>query len=390
MAGTARGFTWVELCIILVVAIGIVFFVRSFWLESSSRRRRSICDNNLRQIAVAIQIYAGDHDEGLPPANKMWSVLYLDPSTFKCPAKGMATPNAYAYNINLSSRWMGTLLYPNQEVAILDSKNISGGFNTNTGTSAPNYRQGSAANALMCADGQQPLPNIYYAPGDEEQRHDGFINVSYFDGHVGTTHTNPEADVQWQSADNPTISYGPSAINNVETPATCYNLVQPHVGSAVEGANLQQTHSTLGVILGRLSWRFSKENVADTKECTIGFGCLPYSRTSTALFYSAVGNHGKVTFYQNHLNAAGTAFGAANQVGSAITYTSGDVFSISCDWQTIDWNINGKKKAAISDATRGPIGHASDTNAKMQIFVFTAPGANKRNGVTNVMATGLR
>jgi len=391
MAGTARGFGWVELVLILFTLSVLVVIVLPLFPHKCCNRPQDACSNNQRQIAVGIQIYTQDNHEFLPTADIVWAAIQMAPGVFICPTKGKSIANAYAYNINLSGRELGSFTDPTDEVMTLDSKNFYGKFDTKTGTSAPNSSAGSAANALLCPQYYTPLPNVFYAPGDEDSRHGGVMAVSYLDGHVASSASAPEADVQWQSTDYATVSYGPTAINHVAKPAAGYSLIQPHVGSAVEGTSLRQTHSVLGVIEGKVSWQFSKENVADKQDCTIGFGLPQFSYGNSALCYFAVGNHGKVKFFQNHLNQAGTAFGTANQVGSADTYLATDVFSIARNGQTVNITKNGKQKMTLTDTDRNPTSNGTRSNAvsPMQIFVFTAPGANSHNGVTNVMASGL-
>ena len=113
MAGTARGFTWVELLLLLFVAIVVFIFVFPFFVGTGHHDTRwEACTNNQRQIAVGIQIYAQDNSERMPTADKIWPAIQLAPACFKCPTRGIATTNAYAYNINLSSRKLGDFFDP--------------------------------------------------------------------------------------------------------------------------------------------------------------------------------------------------------------------------------------------------------------------------------------
>jgi len=380
-----------EIAVLGVIAIGTVSFAYHFFYQLPYDAQNT-CLNHQRWLISNILTYEQDNETVLPSADIAWFVgSKMSPTVYKCPTKGKVRGNTYAYNVNLSDRKLGYFYDPASEVVTMDSKNIRPGFNSITGTSAPRCTGKPAANALLWNKAALPVPNIFYAPGDEEPRHYGKIAASFLDGHVDLTIIIPEADIQWESADKATISYGPSVINNVAEPTVGYRYTQPHVGSAVEGANIQQTHSTMGIIQGKLSWQFSKENVADKKDCAIGFGNINCSNTATALFYFAIGNHGTVRFYQNHLPKDSKTFGMACQIGSAVSYQATDVFSIERNEQFVTFKVNGNTMVAVfnPDKSPGPNGQIADATARMQIFVFTAPTANMHNGVTNVMATGL-
>ena len=347
------------------------------------------CMTNQRNIAVSLQIYAQDHGV-FPAADIVWQSIKMAPRVFKCPVKrekGVSTANDYAYNVNISGENIGAFFDPTAEVMTMDTHNTAGGFNPTTGTVASNAYTCSAANALLLSPYAQPLANVFYAPGDEDAYHMGKVICSYLDGHVALADITPESDVPWRSFDAATISYGPTAINNAPHPHGGYSAIEPHVGSAVAGANLRTTYSTLGLTAGHVSWRFSKENVADTHDCTLGLGGnnavgTACSSSHTALYFFAVGNHGQVRFYQNALLQGQNAFGTAYQIGPTCTYTAADVFSLT--------RFGGSGLFAKNGKVKGKFTSILDNGTKTEIFVFTAPGANAKNGVTNVMASGLR
>jgi prepilin-type N-terminal cleavage/methylation domain-containing protein/prepilin-type processing-associated H-X9-DG protein len=65
--GFAGGFTLIELLVVIAI-IGIlaaIMFPMIFTTRESARRR--VCMNNLRQIGMAIQMYAADHGGKTPP-----------------------------------------------------------------------------------------------------------------------------------------------------------------------------------------------------------------------------------------------------------------------------------------------------------------------------------
>ena len=442
MAGTARGFTWVELLLIIVIVIvlGVVLF--PFFAKARDITPQNPCTNHQRQIAVGIQIYAQDNDEALPTADKVWSVIKLSRNAFICPIKGKSTPNAYAYNVNLSGQALGAFAYPTTEVMTMDSKNTNGGFNKFTGTSAPDCNNGPAANALLSSLSGQPLPNVCYDPGDMDfLRHGGVAIVSYLDGHCGESVTTPEADVDWSggiSANMNTPFYSPNQASTMPAPHTSpntqsapagygngYTNIQPHLGSSISvkarpGSGPGYAVSKLGMIQGKVSWQFN--NPATNVPITVGFGGTDNGGTAACkslnyLYYAVEGKGGTVNFFQGNATGANTTLAKAVIIpnarhaqglvagATADTYVCTDLFSIERNGQIINFKKNGKLECSTSDTAKSPAPHGTTIpNAMMKMYIYVycgdyknatpwtangaAPVANL--GITNCMATGLQ
>jgi prepilin-type N-terminal cleavage/methylation domain-containing protein/prepilin-type processing-associated H-X9-DG protein len=66
-----RGFTLVELLVVIAI-IAIIAILAGLLLPGLSRAREraqaAVCQNNLRQLQLAFQLYAGDHNDQLSPA----------------------------------------------------------------------------------------------------------------------------------------------------------------------------------------------------------------------------------------------------------------------------------------------------------------------------------
>ncbi|MBL9127243.1 MAG: prepilin-type N-terminal cleavage/methylation domain-containing protein [Verrucomicrobiales bacterium] len=118
-----RAFTLVELLVVVAILSILASLLLPALAGAKERARGIACVNNLRQTGIALQVYAGDHDDRLVPAEynvangapheEGWATLlvnggYLDgprkdsrdtPSTgrsvFRCPA---ALPKVYAFN----------------------------------------------------------------------------------------------------------------------------------------------------------------------------------------------------------------------------------------------------------------------------------------------------
>lgn len=72
-------FTLVE----LLVVVAVIAILAAMLLPALTRAKREAlttsCRNNLRQLAIAMQSYAAEHDDGLPPNNYVYDVATKDP-----------------------------------------------------------------------------------------------------------------------------------------------------------------------------------------------------------------------------------------------------------------------------------------------------------------------
>ncbi len=141
-------------CLVLVVIVVLPVFLQ--WPESP---RTVTCFSNLRQLALASEIYAEDYDHRMLPSAH-WMDLLLpyvkDSDIYRCPQARDADPNAYGYSFNLllARRPMSRVPAPDETLMVYDSE----------------YLLRNATDAVTS------LPQ----PG----RHDRGNIVSYVDGHV--------------------------------------------------------------------------------------------------------------------------------------------------------------------------------------------------------------
>ena len=94
-----RGITIVELVVAVGVAALLVGILCPLYASGRQRARALSCDGNLRQLGIALSLYAANHDLKLPVASSAWyadkskpciadalAEYVSDASVFRCPA----------------------------------------------------------------------------------------------------------------------------------------------------------------------------------------------------------------------------------------------------------------------------------------------------------------
>ena len=200
--GPTFAFTLIELLIVIAIIAVLAAILFPVFLSARKRAYRTACAANLKQIGLAVMLYADDNDEKLMPGHPLpipdpvtgndsagWAgasnVYAHAPRVFVCPTdSGTAQsvggetffPLTYFFNVNLSaSRTPGglplsELTAPSATVLVTET---TGGFATQPAPlNDPNESESGMANRFLSVDG--PAAN----------RHDGGRNFLLADGHV--------------------------------------------------------------------------------------------------------------------------------------------------------------------------------------------------------------
>ncbi len=157
-----RGFTLIELLVVIAIIAILAAILFPVFAKAREKARQSSCLNNQRQIAVAILMYAQDHDEVLPDHSNVWPEINVDRNILMCPTKGKKVANAYVYSYGVSGVTLGEIGDPSEELLTADGQHAS--------TTTP----------MVTYD------NIAYTPEDLDRRHSNRFVASFADGHVAT------------------------------------------------------------------------------------------------------------------------------------------------------------------------------------------------------------
>ena len=104
-----KGFTLIELLVVIAI-IGILFTFITTGVQTARRKAsQAKCANNLRQIGIALSLYATDHGERFPQSLDALYPEYVDDmEAFVCPSSGNEVPSTpvggdYEYQTGLTA-----------------------------------------------------------------------------------------------------------------------------------------------------------------------------------------------------------------------------------------------------------------------------------------------
>ena len=190
------GFTLIELLVVIAIVAAIAALLFPVFASVRERGRRTVCQSNLKQIALAMQQYVQENDGqySSDPSSAKWAAVVLPylktTQVFYCPDSTVDHPAFQAANIGADPEavdytyddaWLNTFLPP------YPTKNIQGARESMLAT--PSSIRLNEDAVWITPDGvwhdgrDGPKSSCGHSVGGSNI-HSGAGNYSYVDGHV--------------------------------------------------------------------------------------------------------------------------------------------------------------------------------------------------------------
>ncbi len=183
MSQQRRGFTLIELLVVIAILAILAAILFPVFARAREKARQTRCMADLKQLGLAVEMYAGDHDEMMPIAVYNVSATELvfwsdaigpymrHPNLISCPSHTKSHKFSYGWNYDLAyTRFVGAIQEPSTTILLCDTEGVS---------CASSYPSNTHASAWMW---------------QIDPRHNGVANFLFVDGHCRAM--KPEATEQ--------------------------------------------------------------------------------------------------------------------------------------------------------------------------------------------------
>jgi prepilin-type N-terminal cleavage/methylation domain-containing protein/prepilin-type processing-associated H-X9-DG protein len=226
---TRAGFTLIELLVVIAIIAILAAILFPVFQKAREKAQQNTCLNNLRQLAIAVTMFAQDHDEVMPAAKNWAGDVAVEGNVFDCPTnthEGAVQDPDYWYvggpystadvNDFLAGLSLGDIAAPADTAMLLDRTvftdkalaNLNGSYLAHKADYSDAF-----TNALLMTD----------------LRHSGGVNAAYVDGHVTTLKT-VNGGLFASAFGNPAnlknpVSFGPMFLTPVPNSAQAWQIL---------------------------------------------------------------------------------------------------------------------------------------------------------------------
>ena len=168
------GFTLIELLVVIAIIAVLAAILFPVFAQAREKARQSSCMNNLRQLSLAMVMYAQDYSNAYPPANGWISTFgsnaKLPGKIFDCPSskvRGTNVTPSYCFSNTAAGQMTYTIKAPTTTLLFVEGAHAA-----------------ATALATTIPPTTQTYDYVAYSPADYIARHNGFVDAAYCDGHV--------------------------------------------------------------------------------------------------------------------------------------------------------------------------------------------------------------
>jgi prepilin-type N-terminal cleavage/methylation domain-containing protein/prepilin-type processing-associated H-X9-DG protein len=173
---SAAGFTLIELLVVIAIIAVIAAILFPVFAQVREKGRQSSCASNLKQLGLALTMYAQDHDETMPaevsappinggqendvPYDRLLAPYVKNEQVYACPSDGAPRANSFFWDGSFRSRMPRRSYAITNNLQTLEAQSRSQKLDKNTGiVGVPLARIEQPAETLALAESWATFPD---------------------------------------------------------------------------------------------------------------------------------------------------------------------------------------------------------------------------------------